>query len=141
MTAPGTAERTCKTCSRTFEIPLSQARKGRGIYCGIRCMPPGLARRFAGMRDGAAAMRAAVERAAQMRADLRTGLGPVPVVRVPSVRTRVRFTGNCPHCGGTLFDIEWPDAGIARAHPSERGSVVCGMCARTVAILVVRGAT
>lgn len=65
--------------------------------------------------------------------------GAIPIIRVPNRRVRIRLVGSCPHCTGSMFDLDIPPVDLDRPHVSARGAVVCMLCARTVASLEIGG--
>jgi hypothetical protein len=63
----------------------------------------------------------------------------LPVYRVPTRSTRITLSGRCPECGGSSFDVEWPNDSEDRPHASVKGTVLCLMCSRTVGVLAIGG--
>lgn len=61
----------------------------------------------------------------------------MPTIVVPSRQQPIRLSGTCPHCRGSMFNIEWPSVDIDRPHPNYRGTVLCLLCARECAYLVL----
>lgn len=70
------------------------------------------------------------------RAGIEDGVD-VPVIRVPNRRVQIRFTGRCPFCRGTAFDLHWPTVDLEHPHVAYRGAVHCLLCTREVAKLVI----
>lgn len=121
----------CLGCERPFETLPSRLRLGRGLYCSARCSAP--------VRREAAVSARTV--AARLPADIARASAP-RVVSIPANgRRSVRFTGRCPHCSGSAFDVEWPPAGLDRPHPAEVATVICLLCGRRVLRLKIGGAS
>jgi hypothetical protein len=70
------------------------------------------------------------------RATIEAGV-TIPTIAVPSHCQAIRFHGPCPYCQGSMFDLDMPLVGLDRPHVSQRGAVVCLLCGRAVATLVI----
>jgi hypothetical protein len=64
----------------------------------------------------------------------------LPEISVPMGRVRLRLSGRCRYCGGTALQVREPEGTFERVL-AQCGVVVCQMCSRDLARLVVGGAS
>jgi biotin operon repressor len=63
----------------------------------------------------------------------------IPTFTVPDHRIQIRPRGTCQFCRSSIFDLRLPAVDLEHPHVSYRGSIICMLCGRDGATLVIGG--
>lgn len=130
--SPTRIRRECQLCGSVFWVRPCEIQQGRGKFCSVDCARPATV---------VALTESNKNRSMAVRSSVTAQTVPaVPTINIPNRRVRVRFTGACPYCGGTMFEAYLPPADVEHVHVTHRGDVSCLLCGREVAKLAIGGA-